>query len=251
MRLLCLSYPNGLPDDDEQLSKLSGLNEAWFNGSSTTLRSCFVIKKGKLFNTLLMEEYKNYKKWQEKSREGGIQSGKARREKAKSLKGASTTLEPPLNEKSRVEKNREVVEKDIKEKIYKKESRHEQDAAAIYEYYKLKVKPGASADAKRNIIKLLKTKQATKELLINCIDNYKNSTKFEKDEYKYQANNFFGLKAYWQDYIDAPIVQAEEEYDQLADRAAAEKLKEIEDMIENRSTDETAEKRIREIKSKL
>lgn len=75
-----------LPDDDSELAQLSRMGERWLNGGSTTLRKCFVPyprKPGRLTNLRLLEEYKKYAEWIQKSRDGGIKSGQVRRKQAK------------------------------------------------------------------------------------------------------------------------------------------------------------------------
>ena len=97
IRLLSYAWADpdcSLPDDDAALSQLSRLGEGWFNGGSTTIRKCFKEhpeKSGRLVNIRLLEERKKQDAWREKSRIGGLQSGKSR---TLSGKGGSTTLEP-------------------------------------------------------------------------------------------------------------------------------------------------------------
>jgi len=101
IRLICYDWSNdGIPDDDEQLSKLSRLGEGWFKGGSTVVRKCFnqhPTKAGFLTNDRLEKEREKQKIWKEKSSEGGRKSAEARKNKGKSdnktnLKGGSTTL---------------------------------------------------------------------------------------------------------------------------------------------------------------
>lgn len=97
IRLLSYAWADpdcSLPDDDTALSQLSRLGEGWFNGGSATIRKCFKLhpdKSGRLVNTRLLEERKKQDAWREKSRIGGLQSGKSR---TLSRKCGSTTLEP-------------------------------------------------------------------------------------------------------------------------------------------------------------
>lgn len=89
-----------LPDDDSELAQLSRMGERWLNGGSTTLRKCFVShprKPERLTNLRLLEEFKKYTRWRQKSREGGIRSGEIRR---KQVKGGSTVVEPEANSSS-------------------------------------------------------------------------------------------------------------------------------------------------------
>ncbi|MCE7976331.1 MAG: DUF1376 domain-containing protein [Nitrospira sp. NTP1] len=98
IRLLSYAWADpdcSLPDDDTALSQLSRLGEGWFKGGSTTIRKCFKEhpeKSGRLVNLRLLEERKKQDAWRQKSRIGGLQSGKSR---TLSGKGGSTTLEPP------------------------------------------------------------------------------------------------------------------------------------------------------------
>src|SRR5215471_18539601 len=89
-----------LPDDDSELAQLSRMGERWFNGGSTTLRKCFVPhprKTRRLTNLRLLEEFRKYTHWIQKSREGGIRSGQTRRNH---LKGGSRVGEPKGNSSS-------------------------------------------------------------------------------------------------------------------------------------------------------
>ena len=96
IRLLAISWAKGgIPDDDKQLAILSRLGEGWFKGSSTKIRACFVKRGGKLVNKRLEKERKNNKTWREKCRQGGIASGKARKNKGLGQKNTSTTLQLP------------------------------------------------------------------------------------------------------------------------------------------------------------
>lgn len=89
-----------LPDDDLELAQLSRMGERWLNGGSSTLRKCFVPhprKPERLTNLRLLEEFRKYAHWIQKSREGGIRSGEIRR---KQVKGGSTVVEPNGNSSS-------------------------------------------------------------------------------------------------------------------------------------------------------
>lgn len=96
IRLLAYAWADpdcSLPDDDEILARLSRLNEGWFNGSSKILRACFhphPDKPGRLANARLLLERQRQQEWREKSRLGGIQSGRSRN----SAKGGSGVVEP-------------------------------------------------------------------------------------------------------------------------------------------------------------
>ncbi len=96
-RLLCIEWNSrdcSLPDDDKQLSVLSRLDQEWFNGSGIKIRQNFVSRRGKIFNKRLLKEREKQEEWREKCREGGIKSGKSRRNKENIdeglLKGSST-----------------------------------------------------------------------------------------------------------------------------------------------------------------
>lgn len=92
LRLLCHAWnaPDcGLPDSDEELAVLSRLGEGWFNGGSEKIRVCFTAKNGRLYNERLLATRKDQERWREKSRRGGIASGKSRRNKNLQPKGGS------------------------------------------------------------------------------------------------------------------------------------------------------------------
>ena len=93
IRLLAYSWPDGLPDDDDQLATLSRLNEGWFKGGSQIIRKHFVKRNGKLFNPRLILERQKQIEWRVKCRAGGEHSGKVRKDKALQSKGTSTKLE--------------------------------------------------------------------------------------------------------------------------------------------------------------
>jgi uncharacterized protein YdaU (DUF1376 family) len=124
IRLLAISWNNencDLPDDDEQLAILSRLGEGWFNGGSTKIRKCFKAKGNRLYNERLLEERKKQEEWREKSRQGGIKSGKSRNNKdlddEGSLKGGSemvgTKREPKGNSSSSSSSSSSKKKKDI------------------------------------------------------------------------------------------------------------------------------------------
>jgi uncharacterized protein YdaU (DUF1376 family) len=108
IRLLAISWGTedcGLPDDDEQLALLSRLGEGWLNGASTKIRKCFIQKGNRLYNKRLLEERKKQEEWREKSRMGGIKSGKSRKIKYMEYKGSlnhprSGPVEPKGNSSS-------------------------------------------------------------------------------------------------------------------------------------------------------
>ena len=100
IRLLAICWAKGgLPDDDEQLARLSRLGKGWLNGASTTLKAQFIKRGDRLINKRLELERKKQREWREKSRQGGVASGKSRRQKKLSPKNASTVVEPPYEPK--------------------------------------------------------------------------------------------------------------------------------------------------------
>lgn len=75
-------------------------------------------------------------------------------------------------------------------------------AERLYEVYKQEIKPGARADAIRNIERLLKADIPEKELL-NHITAYKQhltKTRSVDPKYYIQANNFFGRAERWKEF---------------------------------------------------
>ena len=90
IRLLSICWMNGgLPDDDDELAKLSRLGDDWLKGGSEKIRKCFTKRRGKLINQRLEKEKKKQRAWTEKSRQGGVQSGKARQQKSLKKKAPS------------------------------------------------------------------------------------------------------------------------------------------------------------------
>lgn len=78
MLLLLDWLDNGIPDDDQRLSELSGLDDAWFNGSAQMIRPYFAplrIKPGYISNPTLQSERQRYMNWVSGSQKGGQKSG--------------------------------------------------------------------------------------------------------------------------------------------------------------------------------
>lgn len=103
IRLLCYDWANdGIPDNDQQLAALSRLGEGWLKGGCPLVRQCFnqhPTKPGHLTNQRLQKERQKQSEWHEKSRSGGLQSGRIRKLTTET-KGGSTTLEPKGNSSS-------------------------------------------------------------------------------------------------------------------------------------------------------
>lgn len=102
-RLILRCWASGdasLPDDDQALSVLSKMGEGWFNGGCDLVRVCFEPhpeKKGSITHPKTYDLWKERQEWREKSRLGGIKSGKTR---AKASKGGSRKDEPKGNSSS-------------------------------------------------------------------------------------------------------------------------------------------------------
>lgn len=82
IQLLCHDWSSdGIPDDEDALSRLSGMGEGWFKGGSRVVRECFnqhPTKDGFLTNKRLEEEREKQLKWRKKSSEGGRKSAESR-----------------------------------------------------------------------------------------------------------------------------------------------------------------------------
>ena len=76
----------------------------------------------------------------------------------------------------------------------------ERVAEEIYEHYKTNVKAGAGTDAKRSIVKLLKS-GFTKEQLIACTNRYSSNGMAKDKQFRIQCNNFFGRAERFRDYL--------------------------------------------------
>lgn len=102
IHLLCYDWANdGIPDDDKLLAALSRLGEGWLNGGSTVVKERFnqhPTKAGFLTNRRLQEERERQEIWREKSRQGGIVSGKTRT--YNKTKGGCQMVEPNANSSS-------------------------------------------------------------------------------------------------------------------------------------------------------
>lgn len=78
IRLLCYDWVNdGIPNDDEQLARLSRLGDAWNRTSSNPIKACFKEhpkKPGFLTNDRLLSERARQAEWAKKSSKGGRKS---------------------------------------------------------------------------------------------------------------------------------------------------------------------------------
>ena len=104
IRLLCHAWSDpqcSLPDDDDILASLSRLGPEWFEGASTKIRACFKKKGHRLYSERLKIEREKQREWRKKSKLGGLNSGKLRKNKDLGGKGGSdllaTTDEPKGN----------------------------------------------------------------------------------------------------------------------------------------------------------
>ena len=88
-----------LPDNDEDLAFLSGLNERW-SECSKLIRSCFFKKGKKLFNKRLLEEKEKQEAFRLQCSKAGRKSGEARRNKELEAKVGSTGVEGGCNSSS-------------------------------------------------------------------------------------------------------------------------------------------------------
>ena len=88
---------NGLTNDQEELKEMCG-NPANWDKIWKKVGKCFYEKSGKLFNKRLDKEREKQEYWKRKSKEGGIKSGKTRRDKAKT-NHPSLKNEPPFIKK--------------------------------------------------------------------------------------------------------------------------------------------------------
>ena len=101
----------------------NGVNEANLKGASTLVQGCFNKKGERYFNPRVKSERDKQESQREKSRLGGIASGKARSKGEKTLKGTSNQVQPkrnlnPTKQKAEAEAEKEE-EKDLKEKALK------------------------------------------------------------------------------------------------------------------------------------
>lgn len=96
-----------LPSGSTKLQRLCNnpLNweESWGN-----ISPCFYEKDGKLYHKRLEEERRKQIEWREKSREGGIKSGEARRQS----KGGSRVVEPNANQRATLQSSSSTTNKE-------------------------------------------------------------------------------------------------------------------------------------------
>lgn len=86
LRLLLHAWLSGtcsLPNDPNELAALSLLGDRWNGPDGKKVRSCFTLRRGKLFNEKLLSLWKERQEHRKKSQEGGLKSGAARRSKSK------------------------------------------------------------------------------------------------------------------------------------------------------------------------
>ena len=196
IRLLAIAWSSddcGLPNDDNELAILSRLHEGWFNGGSTKIRKCFVVKGTRLYNKRLLQERKKQEEWREKSREGGIISGKIRKNKGLEskgwLKGRSTTqqrvVEPKGNSSS--SSSSSLINKNITEQFEK--------------FWKIYPSRNGRKVTKKESLLFFKDNFKTEEeinLLLKATQNYSAMTKegFAKDAIRFLKKDF------WRDWIE-------------------------------------------------
>lgn len=89
-----------------------------------------------------------------------------------------------------------------------KNNSYEDAARRIYDAYGDRVRPGARADAIRNITKRLSGDRKkgissfAPEMLLGTVLCYASNGLNPDPQYRYQCNNFFGNKAYFEEYLD-------------------------------------------------
>lgn len=81
----------------------------------------------------------------------------------------------------------------------------EVEAGAVYSHYKATLKAGGKADAEKSIASLLKggkkTPSIPADVLMRCIDRAAQAWANRDQQYFSQANNFFGKKAVYADFL--------------------------------------------------
>ena len=101
IKLLCYCWNNnGLTNEQEELKEMCGNPENWDKIWKKVSR-CFYENSGKLYNKRLDKEREKQEFWKEKSKEGGIKSGKSRREKVKT-NHPSLKNEPKTNQRATI-----------------------------------------------------------------------------------------------------------------------------------------------------
>lgn len=96
IRLLCHAWSDpqcSLPDDDNILASLSRLGPEWFNNASTKIRGCFKKRGNRLYSERLKIEREKQREWRKKSKLGGLNSGKSKKNKDLEGKGGQDLVE--------------------------------------------------------------------------------------------------------------------------------------------------------------
>jgi len=230
IRLLAYAWADpecSLPDDDEALAKLSRLGEGWLKGGSTILRECFVQHpkiNGRIINKRLLFERKKQEKWRTKSRDGGINSGIARRKVPKggsvlvqplgqpntnqrpTLHSSSSSsfserkdLKPPFNSPPQ---GGAVSDIPVKGRKNKKPELHP-DAKEVAEAYR-EIRGDGIAAGVHNVSSWLRDGE-TKGSLLAAIHHYREVALDRDAKYRKKLGNFFGRDApEFRDWIAGP-----------------------------------------------
>lgn len=217
MNLLCHAWINeGLPNDDAILARLSGMGDAWLKGGSRLVRGCFKLKGDRLINEKQESIRENQKTWREKSRLGGIESGKARSKAKKTAKGGSQMAEPKANTAlASALASKDLNTQSLSVPPQTGETDVDRMAIAVYEHYKKMVKAGAREVTLKHIRRILKTEGRTETDLISTIDNYTQTDRFRNaanNQFYIEPSNFFGQSRRFEQFLptDEDVVLVED-----------------------------------------
>lgn len=117
-----------------------------------------------------------------------------------------------------VERERDELKEAIRRSRGRQSHAVRMTALQVYDYYKDKLRAGGRSDAIVSIGRLIKG-GASLDLLYACIDRALAQYKKEGRDPQYypQANNFFGLKAYWEDFRDVKTEPDDDDPDYVTD----------------------------------
>jgi uncharacterized protein YdaU (DUF1376 family) len=92
LRLLLYSWNSSdcsVPDDDRVLAIYTRLGASW-KQCSANVKSCFVLREGRLCNLRLLDEWDKQNRFKNSKRQAGFESGRARRRQGLEKQGGST-----------------------------------------------------------------------------------------------------------------------------------------------------------------
>jgi hypothetical protein len=101
-----------------------------------------------------------------------------------------------LKKQIQIQKKKQIKEKNTKKKNSAK-------AESVSDLFKNKINSKGLSDGRRNFDKRV-AEGVDVDILAGCAISYSKHLEVQPTNFKYQMNNFFGDKAYWEDWVDPP-----------------------------------------------